>query len=123
MKVKGMFLSWIVVADINAAVKFYTEVVGLELKELNTEYGWAELSGPEGFRLGIAQACPEHEEIKPGTNAVVTVSVDNLDEAMEHLVKKGARLVGEVWEVPGEVRMQTFLDTDGNTLQACEMLK
>ena len=47
MKVgKGIFMSWLVVKEIEPAVKFYTEVVGLTLKELNKHYGSAEPPGP-----------------------------------------------------------------------------
>lgn len=122
MKVKGIFLNWIVVADIDAAVKFYTEVVGLQLKELNKNFGWAELSGPDGCLLGLAQENVEFH-MKAGTNAVVTITVENLDDACVSLKEKGARLVGDVCVVPGEVKMQSFLDSDGNALQVVELLK
>lgn len=41
MDIKGIHLAWIVVSDIEAAVKFYTETVGLTLMEFSKEYGWA----------------------------------------------------------------------------------
>ncbi len=122
MDVKGIFLSWIVVADMDAAVKFYTEVVGLTLHELSEEFGWAELSGPDGCRLGLAQENAEFH-MKAGTNAVVTITVENLDAAMKELSEKGAQLIGDVCEVPGEVKMQSILDKDGNALQIVEMLR
>lgn len=123
MKVQGIHLAWIVVADIAVAIKFYTEVAGLTLQEWNKEFDWAELSGPTGSRLGIVQFSPEHEDHKPGTNAVFTITVDDINEACNELKKKKARLVGEVVEVPGEVKMQTVCDVDGNTFQVCELLK
>ncbi len=88
MKVQGNLLSWIVVKDFKEAVKFYTETVGLTLKSQNPEYGWAELSGPEGA----------------------------------FYKEKGAKLVGEIGEVPGHVKMQTFLDPDGNMMQIVQEL-
>lgn len=121
MEVRGNLLSWIVVKDLKAAVKFYTEVVGLTLLNESPEYGWAELSGPEGASLGIAQESSEME-IKAGSNAVMSISVDNLDAACGLYRKKGAKLVGEIVEVPGHVRMQTFLDFDGNMMQVVQKL-
>jgi len=122
MKVKGMFLSWIVVKNIETAVKFYTDVVGLTVKEFNKDYGWAELSGPDGAILGIAQENAEME-MAAGKNAITTITIDNIVKGREALIKKGAKVIGEISEVPGEVKMQTFLDKDGNMLQLVEMLK
>lgn len=121
MQTQGIFLSWIIVKNIKEAIKFYTEVCGLELKEFHEEYRWAELSGPNGCALGIGEEGPE-SEIKPGANAVVTITVKDLNEAIAHFNKKGATLIGDVIEVPGHVKMQTFSDKDGNTMQIVELL-
>lgn len=122
MNVKKIEMSWIVVKDVKAAVKYYTDVIGLKLMEFNDEYGWAELQGHEGgSRLGIAQANPR-ENVKPGQNAVVTFTVANLDKAKEEMIKKGAKFEGEVIEIPGHVKMQTMFDSDGNRFQVCETL-
>lgn len=121
MELKGMHLSWIVVANIDSAIKFYTEVIGLSLMEFSAEYGWAELSGPDGARLGIAQYS-ESSEIEPGDNAVVTISVADIEKARNELLEKDVRLIGDILEVPGHVKMQTFADNDGNTFQLCQLL-
>ena len=123
MKPRGIELGWIVVKDINAAIKFYTDVVGLKLHEHNKDFGWAELSGPEGSRLGIAQYSAEHSDMKAGSNAVLTLTVDDIQKAREDLLKQKANLIGDVMEIPGEVKMQTFKDADGNTFQLCELLR
>jgi len=121
MKMIGIQLSWVVVKDLQTAVKFYTDVLGLTLKEMNKEFGWAELAGPEGSILGIAQENP-YNGIPPGANAVVSFSVANLDAARSTLLKKGTKLIGDVIELPCELRMQTFQDRDGNTFQLVEKL-
>jgi predicted enzyme related to lactoylglutathione lyase len=121
MKTLGIEMSWIVVKDFEAAIKFYTETVGLELRESSPEFGWAELSGPEGTLLGIARENIEYGA-KAGTNAVVTVTVDDINKACEDFKKRGVKLVGDIIEVPGHVKMQTFQDSDGNTMQICEIL-
>lgn len=121
MKTKGIQLAWITVKNIEKAIEFYTKVVGLELKEYHKEFRWAELSGPEGAILGIGENtddCPVH----PGANAVLTVSVADIDKAHSHFVKSGAKLVGDIVEVPGHVKLQTFVDVDGNTLQLAQTL-
>jgi predicted enzyme related to lactoylglutathione lyase len=122
MKVKEIGLSWIVVKDVKAAVKYYTEVVGLKLEEFNEEYGWAELVGYEGgSRLGIAQETPQ-EKVKAGQNAVVTFTVANLEKTKSEMLKKGAKFQGDMVEVPGHVKMQTLVDNDGNCFQICELV-
>jgi predicted enzyme related to lactoylglutathione lyase len=121
MKAQGIFLSWIVVKDIKAAIKFYTEVAGLELKEYHEEYKWAELSGPAGSILGIGEEGPE-SPMKPGINAVMTIAVDDIEAAKCHFIQKGANLVGETIEIPHHVKMQTFTDADGNTMQLVQKL-
>lgn len=122
MDVQGIHLVWIVVADLDAAVKFYTDVVGLRLSEISKEYRWAELVGPEGAILGIAEK-NAHDSKAVGSDAVITLSVDNLQKALEEYKLKGGRLLGTVLEVEGHVKMQTVLDPDGNRLQIVEQLR
>lgn len=123
MTVKEIGLCWIVVKDIQAAVKYYTEVVGLQLAEFNEEYGWAELEGEDGgSRLGIAQE-NQAEKLMAGQNAVMTFTVDNIEKVKAAMVKKGAKCEGDVIEVPGHVKMQTIIDADGNRFQICEMVR
>lgn len=122
MKVQGMFLSWIVVANIAESVKFYTTTMGLTLHSFNEKFGWAELSGPEGARLGLAQQNLDYN-MKAGTNAVITITVDDIDKAKKELLAKGVQVLGEVLEIPGEVKLQTVLDSDGNMFQLAEMLR
>lgn len=122
MQVKEIGLSWIVVKDIEAAVRYYTEVVGLNLLEFNEEYGWAELQGYDGGAvLGIAQENSE-EAMPAGQNAVVTFTVEDIEEAKLELFEKGANFEGDILEVPGHVKMQTVIDSDGNRFQLCEVL-
>ena len=122
---KSIGLAWIVVKDIKKAVKFYTDVLGLNLIEMNEEFGWAELEGREGkgMRLGIAkqsQECPS--PINPGQNAVVTFTVDNIDKAIKDMHKQGTSFIGEVQVVPGHVKLQTGKDAEGNIFQLVEVL-
>ena len=122
MNIQGMHLAWVVVKKLDDAIKFYTDVVGLQLKKVSKENGWAELSGPTGAILGITEQ-NNWDGKKPGANAVVTITVTNLQKARDALMKKGAALAGEIMEVPGHVKLQTFHDRDGNTLQLVQTLE
>ena len=122
MAVKSTQLVWIVVADLKEAIKFYTETLGLKLLNSAEEFGWAELQGKDGGgMIGLAQAS-SHSPLKPGSNAVLTFTVDNIETARTELQKKGLKLVGEVVEVPGHVKMQDCVDADNNFLQLVEDL-
>lgn len=121
MKNLGIRLSWISVKDLKAALKFYVETVGFTLMVESPEHGWAELQGPSGSRLGIAQEC-EYAEVKSGSNTVTCVSVENIEEACAFFQKKGARLIGKTKEIEGHVKIQTFADPDGNIMQLVQEL-
>ena len=123
MKPKSMDLVWIVVNDVKKAVEFYTQTVGLQLKEFHEEYGWAELEGHHGgARIGLAQCqIKSVGDVLPGQNGIMTFTVDNLQNALSNLQKKNAKLIGPVQEIPGHVKMQMVADADGNRFQIVEV--
>ena len=123
MNTKSLGLVWIVVKDLKKAIEFYTKTVGLKLMELNEQFGWAELEGHSGgARLGIAQMqLKSEDDVQPGQNAVMTFTVANIESAVADMTAKGARLIGAIEEIPGHVKMQTALDTDGNRFQIVEV--
>lgn len=127
MRTKAIKMIWISVKDFKKTIQFYRDVLGLKVVEINEEWGWAELEGHdgEGTRLGIGQhdANSQHESpISPGQNAVICLDVDNLDQAIAELQKNGAKLLGNVEEVPGHVRMQLIEDYDGNKIHVTQVL-
>lgn len=121
MKVQEIGLIWIVVKDLSKAIEYYTTVVGLHLLELHEEFGWAELGGETGTRLGIAQENPQ-EKMRAGENAVITFSVSDIEQRKREMAEQGAVFEGELIEIPGHVKMQTVLDRDGNRFQLCQLL-
>ena len=117
-----MDLSWIVVADLNKAIKYYTDVIGMKLNTMDEKYGWAELTGSNGgSTLGLAQKS-QHSPIKPGENAVVTLTVENIVSSKKELEKKGVKMIGDIMEVPGHVKLLLCSDSDGNKFQIVEVL-
>ncbi len=122
MAVKSTQLCWIVVADLKASIKFYTEILGLKLLSSTEEFGWAELQGKDGgTMIGLAQGST-HTPFKPGSNAILTFTVDDIEAARIDMQKKGLKLIGEIVEVPGHVKMQDCVDTDNNYLQLVQSL-
>lgn len=120
--IKKMSLAWIAVKDINASKKFFKDVLGLSVTNDTPEYGWMELKAGNDFILGVGQAREEHETEKPGMNAVVTMTVDDIVKSKAMLEAKGVRFIDEIIEVPGHVKMVTFIDTDGNKFQLVQEL-
>lgn len=120
--VKRMDLSWIVVSNLEKAKEFYTQVLGLKVHEYAQEYKWLEVIGHDGgMILGIFEENASSED-KAGSNAVVTMVVDDLVAAKHELEAKSVRFHGDIIEVPGHVKMATFTDADGNKFQLVQVL-
>lgn len=118
--IKSANLVWVSVSDIKKAKKFFVDTLGLKELSFSEEWGWAELSGKEGgTMIGLAQA---DKDLPPGSNAITTFSVDNIEVVRDELKKKGVTLIGEIIEVPGHVKMQMFTDLDGNKFQLVQTL-
>lgn len=121
MKNLGIELCWLTVKDLSAAIKFYTDIVGLTLLAHSPEFGWAELGGEGGSRLGLSVESNQNP-IKAGSNTVTCFTVDDIGQACKIFSEKGATLIGEMMEVPGHVKIQSFIDKDGNTLQLVQKI-
>lgn len=110
-------VSWYPVKDLNAAKKFYGEVLGL--KKTFEMDGWCEFSHAEGAAaIGLSQLREGEEE----RGATVVLRVDDLARVQKELSAKGAQFEGEPEEIPGVVRIATFRDPAGNRLQLCQVL-
>ena len=121
MIVKNMGLAWITVSDFSKSKHFFTETLGLKISSVAQEYGWMELQAQSGdFLLGVGKDSAENV-IKPGKNAVVTMTVDNAIAAKTELESKKIK-VSEIQEIPGHVKMAFFQDYDGNYFQLVEQL-
>lgn len=128
MAIKRIDLSWIVISDFNKSKNFFENTLGLELNEIHEQFGWAEFKGAQGgCLLGIAKNNEESSikdevqcKLKPGANAVVTFTVDNMDETLLELKKKGVSFIGDMIQIPNGPRMIYFSDPDGNLFQLTE---
>jgi len=98
----------IMVSDMDTAIKFYTEILGLTLKN---RYGahWADIVGP-GITIGLH---PSDQEISRSDNLQIGLSVSNLEQAIEKLENTGIKFKKSEGD---NVQLSTFQDPDGNTL-------
>ena len=102
-------------ADMDAAVAFYGDVLGLRLVRRDGS-NWAVFDA--GGRMFALHGAIEGRPMKPG-GATAVFAVDDLDAAKRSLDGKGIDL-GHEGQVEGYARFASFLDPDGNTVQLIE---
>ena len=104
------------VLDIQTAMRWYQEVLGLENLYYLEELGWCELKSPvAGVNVGLSQV---EKMPPPGGNAVLTWGVKDIEQAKAELESREVRFDGDIRTIEGMVKLATFYDPDGN----CYML-
>jgi catechol 2,3-dioxygenase len=106
---------WFWVSDMDRAVAFYGDVLGLELVHRHDDE-WAEFRSGDS-RIGLHGTGDGKERPHGGT---VVFRVDDLAEAKFALQLRGVRFDEPVGEVAGHARFATFHDPDGNDVQLIE---
>ncbi len=112
------------VSDMDRAVRFYTETLGLNLK---ARYGdhWAEVDAGDGLVLGLH---PSRQDA-PAVPGAGTISIGfNVDEPLDGIVTtlegRGVKFRGPIREdAMAGIRLVGFHDPDGNDLYFCEVVK
>ena len=98
---------------LDKAVKWYEQTFDLENDErFYVEDVWAQLNCPghQGFAIGLSKGTPT-----PGEGSVITLVVDNIDDAIEDLQAKDI-VVGPVINEGKGVRLAFFYDPFGNNM-------
>jgi catechol 2,3-dioxygenase-like lactoylglutathione lyase family enzyme len=87
-------LPTIFVADMDAAVRFYTETLGLELLE---RYGnhWASVDGGHGLTIGLHPASAENPAGRVGSISIGFRSSDPIRDTVATLKARGVVFRGE----------------------------
>src|SRR5688500_20248604 len=97
----------------DAAVQFYTEVLGLELRE---RFGghWAAIKAGDGFIIGLHPGSEQNPAGRPGSMSIgFEVTTAGIDDVITALQARGVRFQGTVTtEKAGKFAM--FADPDGN---------
>jgi catechol 2,3-dioxygenase-like lactoylglutathione lyase family enzyme len=105
-------------ADMDRAVSFYRDVVGLKLVRQDG-LQWAEFA-TEPVRFALHGAVEGHPVRSGG--AAIMFRVDDLDRARRRMEEKGVEFDEHSGEVEGFARFATFRDPDGNRVELIERL-
>jgi predicted enzyme related to lactoylglutathione lyase len=104
------------VSDMDRAVKFYSEGLGLALQSrIGNE--WAELVTSNGVVIGLHPANPP-ATVAPGTVGAINIefqATSDLESAIRLLKSHGVQVMTEIQEYE-HVRLITCSDPDGNRL-------
>lgn len=105
----------IFVSNMDAAVKFYTEVLGLKL---TNRFGdaWATIDAGKGLTIGLHPASPRYPA--PGTKGAMVLGLE-IDEPIEAVVarlgEKGVSIKGSIVDDDAG-RFANLEDPDGNEM-------
>ncbi len=107
--IEGIAAIWLPVTDMDRAVAFYRDDLGLEVEDHDGE--WSEVSAGDQ-RIGLNAS----ESPAGDGGAVIAFAVDDIDATVDELKEKGVKFAGELSEHPWG-RIAPFKDPDGNDLQ------
>jgi catechol 2,3-dioxygenase-like lactoylglutathione lyase family enzyme len=112
------------VSDIDQAIDFYVNVLGLKLGQ---RFGnnWAQIEVGQSLVIGLH---PKSEKgPRPGTSGAISIGLlidEPIDQAVQHLGNKGVRFRGPVMrDENAGIAVAFFGDQDGNDLYLCQMIR
>ena len=107
--ITGIAAIWLPVTDMQRAVSFYRDVLGLDVMDHDGD--WSEVTAGDQ-RIGLNAS----ESPSGDGGAVIAFAVGDLDGTVSELTGRGVEFVDGVSEHPWG-RIAPFKDPDGNDLQ------
>lgn len=109
------------VTDMDRAVRFYVDSLGLRLK-VRIANEWAEIDAGEGLVIGLHPAQPSGVAAGvPGAINIELKATAPLEDVVTTLKRRGVPLVGEIHNYEN-VRLATVRDPDGNAILLAQIL-
>ncbi len=102
------------VSNMDNAVRFYTEVLGLRLTNRFGDH-WATVDAGKGLTIGLHPASPKYPA--PGTKGSMMLALEigiSIEQATARLTERGVRIGGIVRDLAGS--FAACEDPDGNPI-------
>ena len=112
MAVKKFSSAYYVVKDMDKAVGFYQDILGLNIKFRDGDR-WTQF---DVNGVAVALADPSEGTVPPGGGGTVVLEVDDLAETRDTLTQNGVK-VNDIVDMGGHGRYFTAVDPAGNIVQ------
>ncbi len=112
MAVKKFSSAYYVVKDMDKAVGFYQDILGLNIKFRDGDR-WTQF---DVNGVAVALADPSEGTVPPGGGGTVVLEVDDLGETRDKLTQNGVT-VNDIVDMGGHGRYFTAVDPAGNIVQ------
>jgi catechol 2,3-dioxygenase len=110
----------VMISNMDASVRFYTEVLGLKLANRYGDH-WATVDGGQGLTIGLHPASPKHPAPGSKGGMLIGLEIDEpIQQAVDQLKSKGVRFAGPILNDAGAGSFAYFEDPDGNSLYLWE---
>ena len=111
-------IATIVVTDMDRAVKFYTDILGLKLMQRFGNH-WASVAAGQ-LAIGLHPATGQNPAGRDGSTTIGLMVEGKIDDAVSTLRQRGVKFRGAVAEDDGG-RFVYFEDPDGNSMYIIEV--
>ena len=111
-------IATVFVTDMDRAVKFYTDILGLKLMQ-RFENHWASVAAGQ-LAIGLHPASGQNPAGRDGSTTIGLMVEGKIDDAVSTLTQKGVKFRGPVAEDDGG-RFVYFEDPDGNGMYIIEV--
>ncbi len=110
------------VTDLDRAVAFWTDAVGLKLRN-RVGTTWAEIDAGDGLIIGLHVAAPP-DTVEAGTRGAINIELavnEPMEVVIEALTERGVQFNGPILEYEA-VRIASLSDPDGNVIVLGQVL-
>jgi catechol 2,3-dioxygenase-like lactoylglutathione lyase family enzyme len=103
--------------DLDASIRFYTEVLGFELAFRYQDFYAGVTAGPQTIHLKLVDSPdPSIPFVRDGSHVHLYIAVDDVRAAADELRQRGVRLTRDPYETPYRTREISFEDPQGHSL-------
>jgi predicted enzyme related to lactoylglutathione lyase len=120
MRYQGFIWAGLLVSDLERAITFYRDVLGLPLIERDKSCALFDAGNGALFELWPTGAASSSAKTPFEQSLRIALRVDDLDDAVSKLKSRGVQFLGEIDEYEG-TRWINFIDAEGNRLELKEV--